>query len=70
MNLQKLKDNLPEGYRKTVSEELGISESTVYNMVNGDVKMKTRVAKCLLRLAKQHADEIKAIDDEINSLPE
>lgn len=65
--LDKIKENLPVGYRESLSTATELSVVTIDKVLAGE-RQNLKVIRAAIDLAKQHKEELSRLQMEINNL--
>jgi hypothetical protein len=65
--LDKIKENLPGGYRETLASTTRLSVVTIDKVLSGE-RQNLNVIRAAIDLAKQHKEELSRLVLEINNL--
>lgn len=62
MQINNIRRFLPHKFAAIIAEELSVSESLVYSVLNGS-RENIKVAEALIRLAQNHKEKLREIEE-------
>ena len=69
--LDKLKRYLPKGYTEKLASEFGVTQMTIYNVLNGRTQNRFDIIKRTIELAKENISiqkELKGVVKEVETI--